>query len=100
MQIQKRYSRAPITEAIIDLRVALADGFTADRLTEIHLHIKDEFPIIQSIYTKMGTFTLDPNGSDTPIQLDTSDQHSGFLLRSRDNLRTFQATTRGFTFNL
>jgi len=99
MQTQKYYSRSPITEAIIDFRVALPEDFNADKFEDIHSRIKDDFPIIQPIYTKTGVFTLDPNGPDSPLRVDTSNQQSGFWFRSRDNLRTLQTTIGGFTFN-
>ncbi len=100
MQTHGHYSRAPITEAIIDFRVAPAEGFATDKLVDIHLQIKDTFPIIQPFHKRIGTFTVDPNGPpDVPIKVDTSAHHSGFWFRSRDNLRTFQATIDGFTFN-
>jgi uncharacterized protein (TIGR04255 family) len=99
MQVQKHYVRAPITEAIIDFRVVLAEGFTTDKLADIHLQIKNDFPIIQPFHRKIGIFTVDPSGPDAPITVDTSTQHNGFWFKSRDNLRIFQATSDGFTFN-
>ena len=35
MQVQKRYLNAPITEAIIDLKVTFPENFSADRFAEI-----------------------------------------------------------------
>ncbi len=40
MQVSRHYSRAPITEAIIDLKVTLPEGFSVDDLENIHAHIK------------------------------------------------------------
>jgi len=100
MRAQKHYSRAPITEAIIDFRVALAEGFVPDKFGDIHSQIKEDFPIMQPFHTKVGTVTFGHNSRlDSPIKVDTSQEHSGFWFRSRDNLRIFQATTGGFTFN-
>ncbi len=50
MQIQRHYSKAPITEAIIDLRVALPEGFSVDKLKNIHSYISDNFPTIEPFY--------------------------------------------------
>lgn len=97
MQTHRHYSRAPITEAIIDFRVALPEGFLADEFADLYSQIKDDFPIMQPFQTSM--VTLDPGKPDSPIKVGTSEQASGFLFRSRDNLRTFQATSGGFTFN-
>lgn len=99
MQAKKQYSRAPITEAIIDFRVALAEDFAIERIADIHPRIKEDFPIMQPFHRKIGTFTVDPNGPNAPFKVDTSTQHSGFWFKSRDNLRIFQATAEGFTFN-
>lgn len=100
MQAQKHYSRAPITEAIIDFRVALAEGFVADKFEVIYSRIKEDLPIIQPFHTKVGTVTFGHNDElNPPLKIDASQELSGFWFRSRDNLHTFQATTGGFTFN-
>jgi len=96
MQGHEHYSRAPITEAIIDLRVAPAEGFVADKLSDMHPRIQNDFPVIQTFHARTGTFTFGPDASP---QIATSEQHAGFLFRSRDNLHTLQATSGGFTFN-
>ncbi len=88
------YSRAPITEAILDLKVILPDGFPVEKFLEIHEHIRDRFPTSQPIH--VGSLVVQA-GPD--IQVNTNRQHSGFLFRSKDNLRIFQATLQGFTFN-
>lgn len=36
MQVHRHYSKAPITEAIIDLKVAFPEGFSIDSLASIH----------------------------------------------------------------
>lgn len=94
MQVQRHYSRAPITEAIIDLRVALPEGFSIDRLADIHIHVRDRFPTKEPIHTGSLMFQAGPT-----IKVDANQQHSGFLFRSKDNLRVFQVTLNGFTFN-
>ena|SRR5438105_3102761 len=96
MQVQRRYSKAPITEAIIDLKVTLPEGFLVDKLAAIHPHISNNFPIVQPFYKGVGTLTYEPGSS---FKVDTSEQQKGFWFKSEDNLRTFQATLEGFTFN-
>ena len=44
MQVQKRYLKAPIAEAIIDLKVTFPENFSADRFAEIENCVKDRFP--------------------------------------------------------
>src|SRR5712691_10530672 len=94
MQAPRHYSRAPITEAIIDLKVTLPEGFSVDKLTDIHAHISDRFPTQEPIHAGSLLFQSGPN-----IKIDASRQHHGFLFRSEDGLRVFQATLSGFTFN-
>jgi uncharacterized protein (TIGR04255 family) len=94
MQVPRHYSRAPITEAIIDLRVTLPEGFSVDNLVSIHAHISDRFPTKEPIHTSSLLFQAGPS-----IKIDASKEHNGFLFRSEDGLRIFQATLSGFTFN-
>jgi len=92
----RHYSRPPITEAILDLKVILPDGFSVEKFLEIHEHIRDRFPTSQPIH--VGSLVVQ-SGPDIDIKVDANRQHSGFLFRSKDNLRVFQATLQGFTFN-
>jgi uncharacterized protein (TIGR04255 family) len=97
-QVQKRYLKAPITEAIIDLKVTFPDNFSADRFAEIEDHVKNRFAIKEKeqIYTGVGAFIFVPG---SPVKVDANQHPNGFLFRSADNLRIFQATLGGFTFN-
>jgi uncharacterized protein (TIGR04255 family) len=96
MQVKRHYSKAPITEAVIDLRVTLPEGFSLNKLAEIHPHISNYFPTVEPFYKGVGSFTYEPGSS---FKADTSEQQVGFWFRSEDNLRTFQATMEGFSFN-
>jgi uncharacterized protein (TIGR04255 family) len=94
MQVSRHYSYAPITEAIIDLKVTLPEGLSANDLENIHAHIREDFPIKEQIHT--GSLLFEPGSS---IKIDATREHYGFLFRSGDGLRIFQATLSGFTFN-
>ncbi len=94
MHTARHYSRAPITEAIIDLRVTLPDGFSVDDLANIHSHITDRFPTREPIHTASLMFQSGPS-----IKIDANQEHHGFLFRSEDGLRILQAKLSGFTFN-
>lgn len=96
MQVHRRYSQAPITEAIIDLRVTLPEEFTVNKIADIHPSISNKYPTVQPFYKGIGSLTYEPGSS---FKLDASEQQSGYWFRSEDNLRTFQATLEGFTFN-
>ena len=90
----RHYSRAPITEAILDLKVILPDNFPIERFLEIQARVRDRFPTSEPIHVGSLAIQAGPE-----IQVDASRQHSGFLFRSKDGLRIFQATLQGFTFN-
>ncbi len=96
MQVQKHYSKAPITEAIIDLKVTFPEDFSADTFAGIYDHIHDRFPTMEPMYTGIGSFVFQPGSS---ITVNTDQQHNGFLFKSEDSLKLFQATLNGFTFN-
>lgn len=91
-----QYSKAPVAEAIIDLRVTLPESFPVKTFTEIHSRIQQDFPTMQPCYRGMGTFLYEPESS---WQVNTSENQTGFWFRSEDTLQTFQATLESFTFN-
>ena len=94
MQVSRHYAHAPITEAIIDLKVTLPEGFSANDLENIYADISENFPIKEQIHAGSLLFQSGPS-----IKIDASREHHGFLFRSKDGLRIFQATLSGFTFN-
>lgn len=96
MQAQRRYKKAPIKEAVIDLRVSLPEEISLDRLSNIGSIVSDNFPKIEPFYKGIGALHYQPGES---FKVDTSEQQVGFWFRSEDNLQTFQATLEGFAFN-
>jgi uncharacterized protein (TIGR04255 family) len=94
MQVSRRYLKAPITEALIDLKVTLPEEFSTDDLAHIYARVSDRFPTQESIQTGSLVFQAGPT-----IRIDTNQQHSGFLFRSKDGVKIVQATLNGFTFN-
>lgn len=97
MQTQQRhYSRAPIREAIIDLKVVLPESLVVDKLADIHTQIIDRFPTKAPLYTGSGSLIFQPG---LPVQIDANQQQNGFFFKNHDNNRIFQATLSGFTFN-
>jgi uncharacterized protein (TIGR04255 family) len=92
--VSRHYSKAPITEALIDLKVTLPEGFSTDDLVNIHARISDRFPTQEAIQKGSVVFQ-----AGATIKIDTNQQHSGFLFRSKDGVKIVQATLEGFTFN-
>jgi uncharacterized protein (TIGR04255 family) len=96
MQEPGHYSKAPITEAIIDLRTIIPETFPVERFAEIHASIQQDFPIILPYYKGRGAFHYEPGLS---FKVETSEHQSGFWFKSENSLQTLQATLEGFTFN-
>jgi len=94
MQESRHYSRAPITEAILDLKTTFSDAASLDNLTNIYARVSDRFPHQELIHTS--EIVLQPG---TTNFVNASQQVNGFLFRSEDKSRAFQATLSGFTFN-
>ncbi len=68
--------------------------YSIERFLEIQARVRDRFPTSEPIHVGSLAIQAGPE-----IQVDASRQHSGFLFRSKDGLRIFQATLQGFTFN-
>lgn len=96
MQESRHYSKAPVTEAIIDLRTTTPETFPVEKFAEIHASIQQDFPIILPCYKGIGALHYEPGLS---FKVDTSEHQSGFWFKSENSLQTFQATLEGFTFN-
>src|SRR6266851_4426406 len=79
MPVLRHYLKAPITEALIDLKVTLPEEFSTDDLANIHARISDRFPTQESIQTGSLVFQAGPT-----IRIDTNQQHTGYLFRSND----------------
>lgn len=92
-----RYSNAPITEAIIDLRVTQAQGFSIDALAAIQEMVADRYPGQQSEYVYSGEFYVEEVGN--PPKTEATQQHSGFRFISEDERQVFYARLDGFALS-
>lgn len=91
-QNHPHYAQAPITEAVIDIRVAQSPTSSVDNLKD--LQVGDAYPTIEPLHLNVGQFQFGPNPSAT-----TSAQHMGFLYKSADAKQLFQAQTSGFSLS-
>ncbi len=91
------FPNAPITEALLDIRVELPEGIDIARLESFHEHIKDRFPDKKTHGTFAIGVQLTPDG--TPQSLPASGGPQGFLSRSPNENKIAQARMDGFTFN-
>lgn len=92
IHVGSHYSRAPVVEAIIEIRCELPDGVELDTLKGAVC--ADDFPKIAKHYELSGTF----NFSDAGILSDTTAEAIGFVFKSKDDLQVVQARLNGFSY--
>lgn len=90
----KHYSRAPITEALIDIRAVLPDGVTLAKLMDVHSSIKTDYPMLQDFLMLQGQMVAGASVGATASQTQV-----GYIFSSSDQKQIFQARLDGFTFS-
>lgn len=94
MTSHRHYTKAPITEALIDLRVESPSSLTLNSLKEIQRSIKSDYPISEDMVVAQGQFQTGPKVTATASQIPL-----GYRFSSDDKKRIFQARLDGFTFS-
>jgi uncharacterized protein (TIGR04255 family) len=89
-----RYEKAPITEALIDIRVELSPSVTVEDLRTLHGHVSHDYPKKEDRYLVQGQFSIGTESGAT-----TKQQHIGFAFRSEDGKKILQSRLDGFTFS-
>lgn len=90
------FPNAPITEALLDIRVQLPPQIDLDKLNTFHNFIKERFPQKEDrIFVQTG-IEVSPKGL---ASLASSSKHDGYLFRSTIENKVVQARLDGFTFN-
>lgn len=89
-----QYENAPITEALIDIRVELPPDVKLDALEAIHGKVKDLYPGKQRRFYVQGRFS----GGDE-IGATAKQTVMGFVLSAEDGRQLYQVRLDGFTFN-
>ncbi len=92
MQVGRHYPRAPITEALVDLKVNFRDGISLDRLKGFGAKVKNSYPHEETREMVQAQLTMQGGAS-------TSRETLGYLYRSSDKLQAVQARRDGFTFS-
>jgi uncharacterized protein (TIGR04255 family) len=90
----RRYGKAPITEAIIDLRVQHAPGVTVGDLLRCHEAEKHNYPTRKDLKYGLGHFEVGPR-----VTASATSQHVGFICTSSDQKQIFQAKLDGFSMS-
>lgn len=94
MQVRRHYSHAPITEAVIDLRVTLPQGATLAALAAVHTSIAADYPNQEALLVVQGEMTAGASVGATASQTQI-----GFGYASGDRKQIVQARLDGFSFS-
>lgn len=90
------FPNAPITEALLDIRVELPKEVTLSKLENFHNHIKERFPEKKQRLSLKGGFRL---SQGMPESLPITGGPYGFFFNSLADKKIVQARLDGFTFN-
>lgn len=92
-----RFDKAPITEALLDMRAKLPTGVDLARLATFQDAVKDLYPTKRERTSWQSSFQLKPG--EPPEIVHPSGGPDGYLFTSRDGKQIVQARLDGFTFN-
>jgi uncharacterized protein (TIGR04255 family) len=91
---QMHYDHAPITEALIDIRIEPPSGFGFEQLQPIKQHLSGDYPHQQELQRGQAQLSI---GEE--IKAETSQEKWGLRCFSADGKQAVQAQTDGFTFS-
>jgi len=94
MQARRHYSRAPITEAVIELHVALPQEATLAALAGMQINIGADYPSQETLFVVQGEMTVGASVGATASQTQI-----GFGYASSDRQQVIQARLDGFSFS-
>ena len=97
MPERTHYSRAPITEAIIDLRIAPVQGFSVENLVPLRETIAGRYPIQEEQHVQYQQMSF--VGTDF-LQTEGEHKLNGFRFVSEDKRKIFYARLDGFAFSI
>lgn len=92
MPSARHYPRAPITEALVDLRVSYPEGMSLERLKQFGDRVRNRYPSEATRDVFQAEIKLGQGASSTNTTL-------GFVYHSADRLQAVQARLDGFTFS-
>jgi uncharacterized protein (TIGR04255 family) len=94
MQIQKHYSRAPITEALIDIQAQLPQEIKLDVLAQVYSSIQNEYPKREEVLMVQGQMIVGESVGATASQ-----SQIGYVVFSNDQKQILQMRLDGFSFS-
>ena len=89
-------SKAPINEALVDIRVQVPPGIDIQRLENFHSQLSSDYPQSKKRHKWEGRVEFKEDGTPTTQSIDIID---GYLFTSQDNLQVVQFRLDGFTFS-
>lgn len=89
----RHLSRAPIAEAVIELRVRPSSDTTLQSLEPLSERLRASFPVVQRIESIAAKFGLKDG---KPLPTDTTYEQLGILLKTADQQDVVQIRTDGF----
>lgn len=92
------YSKAPIVEAIIDLRIARQSGPLIEDLAAIRDIVADRYPNQEILYEYSEEVYIEEVGD--PAYQETTREQLGFRFASWDGRENFNARLDGFSFTI
>lgn len=96
MARQRHLTRAPIIEAIVDVRASLPAGIEVSRLESVKEAIQADLPVAETLRDVAWT----PRGdAATASRPDGDESVRGFILRSEDGRRVAQFRRDGFAYH-
>lgn len=93
----ERFERAPITEALLDIRVQLPNQINLARLATFQDGVKERYPTKRERVSWQFGFQVKPE--TVPDTFKPSGRPDGYLFLSPDERQLVQARLDGFTFN-
>jgi len=94
MSSARHYPKAPITEAIIDLRVELPPGVGVSELEKAHVGQEADYPRIERANVAVGHMEVGKQ-----VTTSASTRHVGYWFRSADGKQIYQSRLDGFTMS-
>jgi len=89
-------NNAPITEALIDIRIKIKEGFDVDRFLGLHKDISRQYPSKKARHRWEGKLEFKKGSEPFTASTEIID---GYVFSTVDNKQVFQASIDGFTFN-
>ncbi len=94
MQAQKYYSRAPITEAVIDIQAQLPQEVKLDALAQVYSGLQAQYPKSEEMLIIQGQMIAGASVGATASQ-----SQIGYRFFSKDQKQILQVRLDGFTFS-